>query len=99
MNILIVSPEDLTEPTGGASNRAYHLAKVLKKAGNTVIILQPGKKGKEDTYCDEFEIHTYTERIGKRQLYFFNDVNPLFLRAVAKLMTQRSIDIVQVELP
>lgn len=99
MNILIVSPEDLTELTGGASNRAYHLAKALKKAGNTVIILQPEKKGKQSTYCDEFEIYTYPERIGKRQLYFFNDVNPLFLRAVVNLMKQRSIDVVQVELP
>jgi len=99
VNILIVSPKDLTELTGGASNRAYHLAKALKKAGNTVIILQPGKTGKQTTYSDEFEIHTYPVRIGKRQLYIFNDVNPFFLRAVAKLIEQRSIDIVHVEFP
>jgi len=99
MNILVVSSEDLTKPSGGASNRAYHLAKALKKVGNTVIVLQSKKPANRQDYSDDFEIHTYLQRIGKRELYFFNDINPFFVHAIAKLVKQRHIDIIQVEQP
>lgn len=98
MNILIVSPADITDPRGAAGNRALNLAKGLKKGGNTVIVLQ-SRKPANKPHSNDFEIYTYFQRIGKRELFFFNDVNPFFWRAIAKVLTQRSVDIIHVELP
>jgi polysaccharide biosynthesis protein PslH len=99
VNILIVSPADITDPRGGAGNRARNLAEGLKKGGNTVIVLQAKKPANKQALSNNFEIHTYFQRIGKRELFYFNDLNPFFWRAIVKLLTQRSVDIVHVELP
>ena len=99
VNVLIVSPADITDPRGGAGNRALNLAKGLKKGGNTVIVLQSKKPANRQVQSNDFEIHTYFQTICKRELFFFNDVNPFFWRAIVKLLTQRSVDIIHVELP
>jgi len=99
VNVLIVSPADITDPRGGAGNRALNLAKGLKKAGNTVTVLQSKKPANRQAYSDNFEIRTYFQRIGKRELFYFNDVNPFFWRAIVKLLAQRRVDIIHVELP
>jgi polysaccharide biosynthesis protein PslH len=99
VNVLIVSPADITDPRGGAGNRALNLAKGLKKGGNTVIVLQSKKPANRQAQSNDFEIHTYFQTIGKRELFFFNDINPFFWRAIVKILTQRSVDIIHVELP
>ncbi|MGZ4891302.1 MAG: glycosyltransferase, partial [Halobacteriota archaeon] len=62
------------------------------------IILQPSQKCKQ-TCNDEFEIYTYFGSIGKAELYFFNDANPFFVRAVVRILKHHDIDIIHVECP
>ena len=99
MNVLFVSCEDVTNPRAGPGNRALNLAKGLQKSGNTVIILQSKEPANRQACGNDFEIHTYFQRIGRRELFVFNDISPFFWRAMLQILTQRRVDIIHVELP
>lgn len=94
MNILIISPGNICEPTGGATSRVYNLADRLQKNSNKIIVLEPMNDGNKKLFC-KFEMYTYS---GK-PFIMFCDINPFFIFKLAKLMITQEIDIIQVEHP
>lgn len=95
MKILIISPGNISNPHGGATNRMFNLAVNLSKK-NDVFVLEP--LSKEDPAC-KFKIYNYFGNIGSRSLSAFCDLNPFFIFRLAKLLLSKKIDIIQVEFP